>query len=93
MSVNSALHNKVPNVSAGPLVAGAVLIGAGAVLALAGLALSGSHLFSVTRKWVQELEVPPSELARVKWDQAKSAAAAGATAWQNGVSAGAPAGS
>jgi len=33
------------------------------------------------------MEVPPSELARIKWVQARSAAAAGAAAWQNGVSA------
>jgi hypothetical protein len=93
MSINSAIQNKVPDVSAGPLIAGAVLIGAGAVLALAGLAISGSHVLSATRRWIQELEVPPSELARIKWEQARSAATAGATAWQNGVAAGAPSGS
>ena len=33
------------------------------------------------------MEVPPSEQARIKWAQAKTAAAAGAAAWQNGASA------
>ena len=30
------------------------------------------------------LEVPPSELARLKWVQARAAYTAGASAWQNG---------
>jgi len=30
------------------------------------------------------MEVPPSELARLKWTQARTAMAAGAAAWQNG---------
>ena len=61
----------------GPLITGAVLIGGGVMLALAGLAVGGAHLLSATRRWVDEMEVPPSELARLKWAQAKAAAAAG----------------
>jgi hypothetical protein len=33
------------------------------------------------------MEVPPSELARIKWVQARNAAAAGTQAWQSGVTA------
>ena len=40
---------------------------------------------SATRQWVSEMEVPPSELARAKWGQARAAMAAGAAAWQNGT--------
>src|SRR5947208_2037442 len=58
--------------------------GAGTVIVLAGLAVGGGHLLSVTRQWVNEMEVPPSELARAKWAQAKTAVAAGAQTWQNG---------
>jgi hypothetical protein len=36
------------------------------------------------------MEVPPSELARQKWAQAKTAAAAGTSAWQNGSKASTP---
>jgi hypothetical protein len=71
----------------GPLITGAALIGGGVMLALAGLAVGGAHLLAATRRWVDEMEVPPSELARLKWAQAKAAAAAGAGAWQNGPSA------
>ena len=76
-----------PQVRTGPLITGGVLAGAGALLVLAGLAVGGSHLFAATRRWIQEMEVPPSEQARIKWAQAKSAAAAGTAAWQNGTSA------
>jgi hypothetical protein len=66
------------------LITSAVLVGAGTVLAMAGLAVGGSHLMSATRQWVREMDVPPSELAKLKWAQARAAAAAGAAAWQNG---------
>ena len=33
------------------------------------------------------MEAPPSEQARIKWAQAKNAAAAGTAAWQNGTPA------
>ena len=54
------------------------------MIVLAGLAVGGGHLLSATRRWVNEMEVPPSELARIKWTQAKAAMSAGAQAWQNG---------
>jgi len=69
------------------LITSAALVGAGTLIAVAGLAVGGSHLLSATRRWIAEMEVPPSELARIKWAQAKSAAAAGTAAWQNGASA------
>ena len=33
------------------------------------------------------MEVPPSEVAKLKWTQARTAASAGTAAWRNGVSA------
>ena len=66
------------------LVTSAVLVGTGTFIALAGLALGGAHLLSVTRRWVSEMEVPPSELAKLKFAQARGAVSAGAAAWQNG---------
>jgi hypothetical protein len=73
-----------PQFRAGPLITSAALVGAGTLIALAGLAVGGSHLMSATRRWVRDMEVPPTELAKLKWAQAKAAAAAGAGAWQNG---------
>ena len=54
------------------------------MIVLAGLAVGGGHLLTATRRWVNEMEVPPSELARIKWTQARAAMSAGAQAWQNG---------
>jgi outer membrane protease len=62
---------------------GGILVGVGAVVAFAGLAVAGTHVFAATRAWVKELETPPSELARLKWEQAKHAALSGATTWRD----------
>jgi hypothetical protein len=85
MSANS--RSSLPAFRSGYLITGGSLVAAGALIALAGLAVGGLHMLSATRQWIQEMEVPPSELAKIKWTQARSAATAGAAAWQNGVSA------
>jgi hypothetical protein len=71
-----------PQVRSGPLLAGGILAGIGAVLAMAGLAVAGTHVVAATRAWVKELEPPPGQLARLRWEQAKAAAAAGAATWR-----------
>ena len=75
-----------PQFDTSQLIISGVLVGTGAVIAMAGLALAGSHLLVATRRWVSEMEVPPNELARLKYAQARTAIAAGAAAWQNGSS-------
>jgi hypothetical protein len=74
-----------PQFRTAPLITSAAMVGAGMLIALAGLAVGGGHLLSTTRQWINEMEVPPSELARLKWTQARAAMAAGAAAWQNGA--------
>ena len=69
-------------VSTTPIVVGAALIGAGVLMGMCGILVGGTALASATRKWVRELDVPPTEAARHKWHQAKAATTAGATAWQ-----------
>ena len=76
-----------PQFQAAPLIISAAMVGAGTLIVLVGLAIGGGHLATATRRWVRELEVPPSELARLKWAQARAAYAAGASAWQNGSEA------
>lgn len=70
------------------MVVGGALIAAGGLMALAGLTISGSSLIMAVRRWVREMEEPPSDLARRKWAQAKAAGAAGASAWQDGQPSG-----
>ena len=87
MSANTQDSNNLPDFRTGPLITGAALIGAGTVVALVGLVVGGSHLLSATRRWIQEMDVPPSEVAKLKWAQARTAAAAGTSAWRNGGAA------
>ena len=82
-------RGKVPvaNDQTAPLIVSAAMVGVGTVIVLVGLAVGGGHLLSATRRWVNEMEVPPSELAKIKWTQAKAAMSAGAQAWQDGTQA------
>ena len=63
---------------------GGVLIGIGGLLGCAGVLLLSSALVAATRRRVNQLDQPPSEIARVKWRQAKAATTAGAQAWRSG---------
>jgi hypothetical protein len=69
----------------GPLLAGAVLIGIGSLLGLAGLAIAGATLGAAARRYVNGMEVPPSELARQNLAKARAAASAGVSAWRDGA--------
>jgi hypothetical protein len=79
-AANSQPTGNWPQVRTGPLIVGGAMIGAGAGIALVGMAIAGSHLISATRHWMQELETPPAQLAMMKWEQARTAATAGAAA-------------
>ena len=81
-STNSQSAGTWPELQSGPLIAGGVLIGIGAVVALTGLGIAGGHVVAATRTWIRELEIPPGELAKLKWEQAKTAAASGASTWR-----------
>jgi hypothetical protein len=80
-----------PQVRPAPLLTGGSLIAVGGLIALAGFAVGGYHLLTATRQWIREMDIPPSELAKLKLAQARAAAAAGAAAgadaWQNGTTA------
>lgn len=66
----------------GVLVTGAVLVGVGGILGATGVLLGTSALLSATRHWVRHLDRPPTETAKLKWNQLKAAGTAGASAWQ-----------
>jgi hypothetical protein len=93
MSNNTSKSSNLPELRTAPLVTGAGLVAVGGMIALVGLAVGGLHVISATRQWIQAMEVPPSELAKIKWAQARTAAAAGTAAWSNGVPARQAAGS
>jgi hypothetical protein len=72
-----------PQVRSGPLMVGGILFGIGAVVAMVGVVVAGGHVVAATRAWIRELETPPGQLARLKWEQAKAASAAGASTWRD----------
>jgi hypothetical protein len=71
-----------PQLRSGPMIVSAALVGGGSLLAAAGIAVGGVYFVSAIRRWVKAMEVPPSELARIRWAQAREAVLAGADAWQ-----------
>ena len=81
---NGENRSSGPQFQTAPLIVSAAMVGVGTMIVLAGLAVGGSHLAMATRKWINEMETAPSELARIKWTQARAAMSAGAQAWQNG---------
>jgi hypothetical protein len=66
------------------LISGAVLVGVGGALAATGVLLGSTAVASAMRQWVRQLDQPPSEMAKQKWNQARKATMAGAKAWQGG---------
>ena len=64
-----------------------MLIGIGGLLGFIGMLLVGSVIVSAARQRVNQLEQPPSELAKRTWQQARAATTAGANAWRNGPAA------
>jgi membrane protein implicated in regulation of membrane protease activity len=73
-------------VNRGLVVSGAVLIGLGGFLGFAGFGLLSAAVVSATRRWLRQLERPPRETARQKWQQARAATSAGAEAWRTSAS-------
>jgi hypothetical protein len=64
------------------LISGAVLVGIGGFLGATGLLLGSTAVASAMRQWVRQLDQPPTEMAKQKFQQARAATLAGAKAWQ-----------
>lgn len=88
----SAAPNGSAQIDRTPLIIGSALMGTGTLLWLIGMALSGGSMIGATRQWIADMETPPSELVRNRWNQARTAAAAGtaasSAAWQQHNGAG-----
>ena len=80
--LNDQNRARGPQLESAPMIAATVCVGVGAMLAFAGFAIGGTHLLQAMRRWVNEMEVSPSDRAKLALAQAKAAAAAGAEAWQ-----------
>ncbi len=63
------------------VIAGSILFGVGCALALAGAAVAGIAVVTAFRQRVQQMDVPPSELARQHWSAVKNATSSGVNVW------------
>jgi len=67
----------------GMLVAAAALVVVGGALGATGFALGAAEVASAARRWYRRADLSPNQLARLKWEQARAAAGAGAGAWRD----------
>ena len=65
------------------LVGAAVMLAVAAVAGLAGLTMISAALVTAARRWYRRVDLPPHEIANLKWHQAKAAMGAGAGAWRD----------
>jgi hypothetical protein len=67
------------------MLVGIALVAAGGLISMCGVAISCTVLAASARRWVLAQQEPPSAIVRRKVAQVKAATAAGADAWQNGM--------
>jgi hypothetical protein len=72
----------------GLLIGAVVLLSVGALAGMSGSLLIGAAVLKATRRWMRRSELPPADLAKLKWSQARAAAGAGAGAWRAAEPAG-----
>ena len=65
------------------VLAAAVLMGVGGLVGAAGFLVAGGALVAACRRWYRRVDLPPQDLAKLKWEQAKAAAGASAGAWRD----------
>jgi hypothetical protein len=61
----------------------ACLVGVGGLMCAAGAALTAAITVGAIRRWTEQLEETPSQMARRRWSQARAATSAGLEAWRN----------
>ncbi|GAA4686207.1 hypothetical protein GCM10023215_22020 [Pseudonocardia yuanmonensis] len=75
----------------GLLIGAVILLSVGALAGMSGSVLVGAAVLKATRRWMRRADLPPADLARLKWAQARAAAGAGAGAWRASEPAARPA--
>jgi hypothetical protein len=65
------------------LCGGAALFGVGGLLCASGASLCIGAVVDATRRWVGQLDEPPSRRARRRWSQVRAATSAGVDAWRH----------
>lgn len=63
--------------------AAALLMAVGGLVGAAGLVVGCGAVIAACRRWYRRVDLPPHELAKLKWEQTKAAAGASAGAWRD----------
>ncbi|MGD0701053.1 MAG: hypothetical protein ABSA02_14340 [Trebonia sp.] len=79
--ISSAAPQSKIQVDMGHIRAGGILMGVGGAFVLAGATVAGRALMAAFRRRVQQMDVPPSDLARQHWSAVKHATSAGVDVW------------
>lgn len=61
----------------------AALVGVGGLMCAAGAAMTAVVAIGAIRRWTEQLDERPSQMARRRWSQARAATSAGLEAWRN----------
>jgi len=67
----------------GLFITAAAMVLAGSVVGLTGLGLGGVAVIASARRWRRRVDLPAGQIAKLKWEQARTAASAGAGAWRD----------
>jgi hypothetical protein len=67
----------------GMFVAAVALVLAGAAIGTAGIVVAGVAVAASGRRWSRRVEMRPSDLAKLKWGQARTAAGSVAQSWRD----------
>ena len=70
------------DVNRGLVTTGVILIGLGSIMVAAGAGLTTTAVFAASRRFVQQMETPPSEIVKQNFVRARRAAEAGTSAWR-----------
>lgn len=82
VTTNCRTDPSMHDISSRLLTVAAVLGAVGGLFGLAGLTVALSAAVSAWRQWHRRVDLTPSEMAHLKWEQAKAAAQAGGEAWR-----------
>lgn len=80
--MTSSISRPSPQLNRPLLGSGVVLLWVGGIVWLSGAALAAIALAQAAKRWMDQLEESPSEMARRRMHQLRVAASAGSKAWR-----------
>ena len=81
--MTDSIERSSPHLNVPLLGTGVALLWVGGVVWLSGAAVAAIALAQAAKKWMDQLDESPSEIARRRMNQLKVAASAGSKAWRD----------